>query len=604
MTTTQDFASLGLRPELVDACRGRGFRTPMPIQAQAIPVLMAGRDALIQAKTGSGKTLAYGLPMMQGNAIQSDRPEALVVTPTRELASQVGTELRWAGAAVGRTVQLISGGERTEKQQTQLAKGCNIVVGTAGRLLDLVRRGGLHLNHVRYLVLDEADELLQRGFGEDLDALAALLPAKRQTILCSATIPVEVETLAKRFMHRPERIGGMAGKELPAEVTHRVIFTTIDDRTADLITWLQLERPYQALIFTGSRAEADDLTPALTEVGLEAETFHGDLSAVKRRQLIERFRSGDLAVLVATDIAARGLDLPGVTHVVNHSLPKGLGAYVHRTGRTGRAGKTGLAVSFVIPQENDRLERLRQSFAFQAMTLRGAKAGEVRALKTEKMKQTRQDRRGLTKRWEKEAEIKAAKKAKAEERAKAEKAAAKAAIEPGRLRSGRPSGGRAGRPDASAKPDTVDQRPARSASQSPSRGPAKASGPVTGKTPGRSAGPASGKSYDNGPAKATDKPSDKPYGKGPAKAFDKSADKPYGKGPANAGPTAGKGPGKAAGHTTGKSRSGSGSSARSRGPGKFGGAASGESASRGPGKFGGTTKRSDGPGGKSPGRKR
>jgi ATP-dependent RNA helicase DeaD len=536
MSSPTDFAGLGLRAEFVTACRQRGFRTAMPIQALAIPILLAGRDALIQAKTGSGKTLAYGLPLMQADLRQSDRPEALVVTPTRELASQVATELAWAGTAVGHSVQLIAGGGRTEKQQAQLAKGCNVVVGTAGRLLDLARGGGLHLDRVRFLVLDEADELLQRGFGDDLDALATMLPQQRQTVLCSATIPVEVETLAKRFMRNPQRVGGAAGKELPAEVTHRVVFTSIEDRNEDLIAWLKQERPYQALIFTGSRSEADDLTPVLMQAGQDAETFHGDLSAVKRRQLIERFRSGDLAVLVATDIAARGLDLPGVTHVVNHSLPKGLGAYVHRTGRTGRAGKTGMAVSFVIPQETDRLERLRQAFAFEAVTVRGPKAGEVRPLRTEKMKQSRQERRGLTKRWEAEAAVKAAKREKAAAAAKAAKLAAKADATPG----GRTLTGNAERTAPAA---SSGRGPAKAPRQEAGR--PKASGPMSGKP--KMSGESTGKPKAPGQVIGKPKPSGQAAGKARAASPGKASGKPMAK-------SSGSAPSGSAGKPAGKTR--------------------------------------------------
>ncbi|MBC7543706.1 MAG: DEAD/DEAH box helicase, partial [Candidatus Sericytochromatia bacterium] len=396
MTTEIDFGSLGLREELVAACQGHGYRLTMAIQRLAIPHLLAGKDLLIQAKTGSGKTLAYGLPILQQDPQQTERPEALIITPTRELARQVAAELTWAGATLHRQVQLVDGGGRAERQRSQLARGCQIVVATPGRLLDLLRSGAIGIDRVRTFVLDEADELIQRGFADELAAIAALLPEKRQTILCSATIPVEVEMLAKQYARRPERVGEVAGKDLPAEVSHQIVYTSIDERTADLITWLKLERPYQALIFTGSRKEADELTPFLHEAGLDVEAFHGELSPVRRRQLIDRFRAGDLPILVATDIAARGLDLPGVTHVVNHSLPRGLGAYVHRTGRTGRAGRKGVAISLVIPQELDRLERLKTTFAFSALTIKGAKAGEVRALHSEKHKQGRDERRGLT----------------------------------------------------------------------------------------------------------------------------------------------------------------------------------------------------------------
>lgn len=391
----RNFASLGLKEELVTALAGRGYRMPMPIQAAVLPDALDGHDLLVQAKTGSGKTLAYGLPILQHDPSQPQTPEALVLAPTRELGRQVEAELSWAGAALGRTVVGLFGGGRLDKQTVQLKRGANVVVATPGRLAELVEQGALHLGKCRFLVLDEVDELLQRGFGAEIQAIVDQLPKQRQTIFCSATVPVEVDTLARELGRQVRRVALSAGRDVPAEVTHRVVYTDPETRDADIAAWLRLERPYQCIVFTGSRQEAEALTTALAGESFEVEYFHGDLSPAKRRRLIDRFRSGDLPCLVATDIVARGMDLPGVTHVVNHSLPKTIGAYVHRTGRTGRAGRAGMAVSFVVPQEVDRLERLRQAFSFEAVTVRGPKAGQVRPLHQAKLHLSRDARRGI-----------------------------------------------------------------------------------------------------------------------------------------------------------------------------------------------------------------
>jgi ATP-dependent RNA helicase DeaD len=374
--------SLNLRPELVAACRKQGFREATPIQALVIPVVMEGRDVLVEAKTGSGKTLAYGLPLLQAEPSQPQFPEALVITPTRELAAQVQAALTRSSGALERRVVALTGGGGMDRQERWLDAGASIAVGTMGRLEELLSRGLLQLDHVRTLVLDEVDELLHGGFSGNLAKLLRHLPARRQTLLFSATIPHDVELVARRFMRQPVRLQLAAARELPEELTHRVLRTTVARRVADLTELLRAERPYQVLLFCGTRHEAEEVQDALVGgAGLEAQFLHGELSATKRRQLIERFRSGELPILVATDLAARGLDLPGVDLVVNYSLPEGPAPYLHRAGRTARAGKAGVVVTLLVEQQQGRFEKLRQTFTFETVAIRGGRV-VVRPIKS------------------------------------------------------------------------------------------------------------------------------------------------------------------------------------------------------------------------------
>lgn len=367
------FESMNLRPELLAACRRQGFREATPIQAIVIPAVMQGRDVMVEAKTGSGKTLAYGLPLLNAEPRQARFPEVLVVTPTRELATQVHAELKRSAGKLERSIVALTGGGGMDRQEAWLGEGAHIVVGTMGRLEALLARGPLRLDHVRALVLDEVDELLQGGFSSNLAALVKRLPGKRQTLLFSATIPLAVEKVARQFMREPVRLQLMAARELPAELSHRVLRTTVGRRMEDLGELLRVERPYQLLLFCGTRHEAEEVQDALVGLGLEAQFLHGELSATKRRKLIERFRGGELPILVATDLAARGLDLPGVDLVVNYSLPETPGAYLHRAGRTGRAGRPGVVVTLLIEQQRGRFEKLRQTLVFQTLEVRGSR---------------------------------------------------------------------------------------------------------------------------------------------------------------------------------------------------------------------------------------
>lgn len=379
MATT--FEAMHLRPELVAACRRQGFSAPTPIQALVIPAALQERDLIVEAKTGSGKTLAYGLPLLHAELGQTTYPEALVVTPTRELAAQVEAALtRSTGALPRRTVALVGRGG-IAAQEAALHAGASIVVGTLGRLEELRDRGTLVLDRVRTLVLDEVDELLQRGFSEGLSQLLGHLPARRQTLLFSATIPHDVERVARTFMREPTRLQLTEARELPEGLSHWVLRTSVRERLADLAELLRAARPFQALLFCGTRHEAEEVTDALVGAGLEATFLHGELSATKRRRLLEDFRAGEPPILVATDLAARGLDLPGVELVVNYSLPEGPAPYLHRAGRTGRAGKPGVVVTMLIEQQHERLEKLKATISFEKVEVRGGRL-LVRRMKT------------------------------------------------------------------------------------------------------------------------------------------------------------------------------------------------------------------------------
>lgn len=365
------FESLQLRPELLAACRKQGFREATPIQALVIPVVRRGRDVVVEAKTGSGKTLAYGLPLLEREPGQPAFPEVLVVVPTRELAEQICAALRRGAGKLERRVVALTGGSSMDRQREELQAGVTFAVGTLGRIQELLDRKLLNLGHVRTLVLDEVDELLRGGFSQELATLIQGLPQDRQTMLFSATVPNDVEQVARKFMRSPERLHTTVARELPVELSHRVIRTTVAQRVHDLGEFLQVENPYQVLIFCGTRHESEELQDALVELGLEAEFLHGDLSPNKRRQVIERFRSGELPVLVASDLAARGLDLPGVELVVNYSLPETPAAYLHRAGRTGRAGRPGTVVSMLIEQQQDRFQKLKQTLTFRQLEVKG-----------------------------------------------------------------------------------------------------------------------------------------------------------------------------------------------------------------------------------------
>lgn len=330
---------------------------PTPIQAQAIPLLLEGKDIIAQAQTGTGKTLAFLLPMLE--LIEPNRPflQGLIITPTRELALQITKELQRLSDVVGVSVLSAYGGQDLDRQIKKLEGVTHLVVGTPGRLLDHVKRGTIVLSGVKMLVLDEADEIMRMGFLDDTEALLAETSEKRQTMLFSATMPQQVRALATRYMKKPEEVKIQSKHVTLDEIRQSIIETTDADKPDALVRLLEEHKPYLAIVFCRTKKGAGFLTKKLQENGVEADELHGDLSQAKREQVLKRFRAAKLQVLVATDVAARGLDIEGVTHVYNFDLPHDTESYIHRIGRTGRAGETGMALLFVTPR--DRLSVLQ-----------------------------------------------------------------------------------------------------------------------------------------------------------------------------------------------------------------------------------------------------
>ncbi len=358
MTTT--FQTLGLHPELVQAVSELGYKEPTPIQEGAIPLLLTGRDVMGQSQTGTGKTAAFALPMVHVLGPECASVQGLVVAPTRELANQVATAIHGYGRHRNVRVLPVYGGQSYDRQIRRLERGVDIVVGTPGRMLDLIRKKVLDLSGVRFLVLDEADEMLSMGFIEDIEAILSETPDTRQTALFSATLPAPIHNLADRYMHAPEAIT-INPKQLTVSNTEQRYYVVREsDKLAALTRLLEMETLTSALIFTRTRVGAADLAEALLSRGFQAEALHGDLSQQIRETILGRFRRGQVTLLVATDVAARGLDIDGISHVINYDLPFNPEYYVHRIGRTGRAGKQGTAITLVTPKERWRVNKIEK----------------------------------------------------------------------------------------------------------------------------------------------------------------------------------------------------------------------------------------------------
>jgi superfamily II DNA/RNA helicase len=344
------FAELGIVPETAGALEAVGITIPFPVQALAIPLALTGTDLIGQARTGTGKTLAFGAPLLQLIELVDDhRPRALVVVPTRELAIQVAADLVVAGKGLGARVLAVYGGRSYEPQVAALKAGIDVVSGTPGRLLDLARQGHLDLSHIQILVLDEADEMLDLGFLPDVERILALTPASRQTMLFSATMPGEVISLSRKYLKQPTRIRAEEpdeGRTVP-ETAQFVYRAHSMDKPEVLARILQADGRGLAMVFCHTKRQCDKLAADLSERGFAAAAVHGDLGQGQREQALRAFRAGKVDVLVATDVAARGIDVEGVTHVINYSCPDDEKTYLHRIGRTGRAGASGVAVTLV-----------------------------------------------------------------------------------------------------------------------------------------------------------------------------------------------------------------------------------------------------------------
>ncbi|GAA3893909.1 DEAD/DEAH box helicase [Halomonas cibimaris] len=359
-----DFSDLGLAAELLEAINAEGYTTPTPIQAQAIPAVLNGDDLLASAQTGTGKTAGFGLPMLQrlnhGKPAKSRQVRSLVLAPTRELAAQVGKNIAAYGAGLKLRTQVIFGGVGQNPQVEALKRGVDILIATPGRLLDLHQQGHVDLSSLEILVLDEADRMLDMGFIHDIKRLLRLMPPKRQNLLFSATFSNDIQALAKQLLHNPQQID-VAPRNTTADKIEQVVYQVDREQKRELLAHLiDTQKWYQVLVFTRTKHGANRLAEQLSKRSIPAMAIHGNKSQGARTRALGAFKSGDLQVLVATDIAARGLDIHQLPYVVNFDLPNVAEDYVHRIGRTGRAGRQGEAVSLVCVDEAQLLKNIER----------------------------------------------------------------------------------------------------------------------------------------------------------------------------------------------------------------------------------------------------
>ena len=353
----QAFATLGLSDRMLSALTALKFEEPTPIQEQSIPLMMNGHDVVGQAQTGTGKTVAFGLPAVEVCDPDLGECQAIVLTPTRELAQQVGSVLDFFARAAGLEATVLMGGRRLSDDFANLERRPQIVVGTPGRIIDHLERRTLRLNRVRMAVLDEADRMLDIGFYPDMRRILRRCPDDRQTALFSATIPTPIKSLIHQFMHEPEHVH-IAPEVATAEGIYQRYYEVADRDKIRAVEELLPELSGRTLVFCNMKVTVDRLVRRLLDRGLNADAIHGDRDQRKRDRVMGQFRSGDLQFLIATDVAARGLDIPDVQHVVNFDLPQTAEDYVHRVGRTGRAGAEGSAISFVGEWDFDQLEKI------------------------------------------------------------------------------------------------------------------------------------------------------------------------------------------------------------------------------------------------------
>jgi ATP-dependent RNA helicase DeaD len=360
-TPTIGFAELELSDEVNRAIREMGFVRPTEIQARVIPLLLDSRDVIGQAQTGTGKTAAFGIPLIEGVDEALQHTQALVLAPTRELAMQIGEELRKIARYIpGIQVATIYGGSSYGRQFDDLKAGGQVVVGTPGRILDHIGRGTLKLDSVDYLILDEADRMLDMGFLPDVERILRRTPRGRQTALFSATVPTVIRILSRRYMHDPTTVH-VQPQQITVEEVEQVYYEVADrDKVDGLVSLIEHDPPERAMIFRQTKIGVDRLVATLKRRGLTVSAIHGDMSQSVREHVLREFREGKLTYLVATDVAARGLDIPEVSHVFNYDIPEDSEAYVHRIGRTARMGRSGCAVTFVGEWDADKLPPIQK----------------------------------------------------------------------------------------------------------------------------------------------------------------------------------------------------------------------------------------------------
>ena len=356
MTAQKTFNDLGLSPMLIEAINRKGFEEPTAIQAMTIPALLTGKGNVIaQAQTGTGKTAAFGLPLIDMISADSNAIQALVLVPTRELANQVAEEIESLRGKKRIGIVPIYGGQSFDQQLRMLKRGAHIVVGTPGRVIDHLERKTLLIDKISYLILDEADEMLNMGFIEDVEKIMKHTGPAKRTLLFSATMPDRIKELARKYMPEYELLC-VKKEQLTTTLTRQIFYeVNADDKFEALCRLIDFEKDFYGLVFCRMKCDVDEIAQHLFERGYSAEPLHGDISQMQREKTLDKFKKKQINVLIATDVAARGIDVSNLTHVVNFSLPQGPESYIHRIGRTGRAGNEGTAVTFITPSEHGRL---------------------------------------------------------------------------------------------------------------------------------------------------------------------------------------------------------------------------------------------------------
>jgi len=357
----QNFTEMGLRPELLSSLVKMGFETPTPIQAKTIPhILESTNDLVAMAQTGTGKTAAFGLPVLNQIEIENTDIQSIMLCPTRELCLQISNDIEQLSKDLSVSTVAVYGGEPIVKQLSALKRGCHIVVGTPGRVNDLINRNKLDLSKIKFLVLDEADEMLKMGFKDEMDAILAKTPAMKQTLLFSATMPPDIASMTGRYMNTPQKISVTSQNKTAENIDHRYMVTSPVTTYQALRRYADINPDIYSLVFCRTRQETKDIADKLIADGYNADSIHGDLSQAQRDQVMNRFRKKHLQLLIATDVAARGLDVTELTHVIHFHIPDDPENYVHRSGRTGRAGKSGISMAIITPGEQRKIKMLEK----------------------------------------------------------------------------------------------------------------------------------------------------------------------------------------------------------------------------------------------------
>ncbi|KTC86327.1 DEAD/DEAH box helicase [Legionella brunensis] len=355
-----NFTALNLSEALLKALEDMKFKMPSPVQVQTIPLLLEGRDVIAQAQTGTGKTAAFALPILQRLSTKSQATQALILAPTRELAIQVGEQFELLSAHTNVSVSVLCGGQDYRRQLKQLKDGAQVVVGTPGRILDHIDRGTLQLGNLTTFVLDEADEMLRMGFIEDVEAILAKLPAEKQIALFSATMPYRIRQIANSYLNNPASVEIRAETATVKTIEQRFLFASGAQKPDALLRVLAVEDSQGVIVFVRTKSSTEEVAQLLQQQGHRAMAIHGDITQALREKVIAQFRQGAIDILVATDVAARGLDVERVTHVINYDVPYDCETYVHRIGRTGRAGRSGVTILFVTPKESRILNTIER----------------------------------------------------------------------------------------------------------------------------------------------------------------------------------------------------------------------------------------------------